>query len=137
MKWMVLPYRRYFDFGGKSRRKEYWLFLLFMYVALIGMVILSGAFSAPLPTEGAAPANSAGSPLEGVAGALVGLLFLGSIIPFLAVRVRRFHDQNMSGWFIFLGLIPFFGGLHSGVHVHRWHRWAQPLWPRSQGAHRR
>jgi hypothetical protein len=24
--WMLLPYRRYFEFSGRSRRKEYWMF---------------------------------------------------------------------------------------------------------------
>jgi len=28
-----------------------------------------------------------------------------------AVTVRRFHDQNRSGWFFLLNLIPYVGGL--------------------------
>lgn len=32
-------------------------------------------------------------------------------IPGLAVQVRRFHDQDKSGWFILLGFIPYIGGL--------------------------
>ena len=34
MEWMILPYKRYFDFSGRSRRKEYWLFTL-LYVLVI------------------------------------------------------------------------------------------------------
>jgi uncharacterized membrane protein YhaH (DUF805 family) len=110
MKWMVLPFRRYFDFAGRSRRKEYWLFLLFVYGTFFGMAILGSAFSAP-PSGGTPPADSAGSPFEAAAGALIGLLFLASIIPSFAVQVRRFHDQDKSGWFILLGLIPLVGGI--------------------------
>lgn len=29
MEWMLMPYRRYADFSGRSRRKEYWMFILF------------------------------------------------------------------------------------------------------------
>ena len=32
MEWMLLPYRRYFDFSGRSRRKEYWMFFLFVFI---------------------------------------------------------------------------------------------------------
>ena len=24
MEWMILPYRRYFEFSGRAQRKEYW-----------------------------------------------------------------------------------------------------------------
>ncbi len=29
MEWMLLPIKRYADFSGRSRRKEYWMFVLF------------------------------------------------------------------------------------------------------------
>jgi uncharacterized membrane protein YhaH (DUF805 family) len=29
LSWMILPYRRYAEFGGRSRRREYWSFVLF------------------------------------------------------------------------------------------------------------
>jgi uncharacterized membrane protein YhaH (DUF805 family) len=37
MEWMLLPYRRYAEFTGRSRRKEFWLFHLFLF--LVGVVI--------------------------------------------------------------------------------------------------
>jgi uncharacterized membrane protein YhaH (DUF805 family) len=33
------------------------------------------------------------------------------IIPSIAVQVRRFHDQDKSGWFVLLSLIPFLGAI--------------------------
>ena len=41
MNWMLMPLRRYADFSGRSRRKEYWMFVLFQ--ALVG--IAAGAIS--------------------------------------------------------------------------------------------
>jgi uncharacterized membrane protein YhaH (DUF805 family) len=42
---------------------------------------------------------------------LVGIILLAFLIPSIAVQVRRFHDQDKSGWFILLGLIPYIGGI--------------------------
>jgi uncharacterized membrane protein YhaH (DUF805 family) len=36
---------------------------------------------------------------------------VGVIVPSLAVQVRRFHDQDKSGWFLLLNFIPYVGGL--------------------------
>lgn len=36
---------------------------------------------------------------------------LGTIIPSLAIGVRRIRDAGFSGWMYLLILIPFFGGL--------------------------
>lgn len=56
-----------------------------------------------------------GEAAAGILGGLSGLLLivfaLAVFIPSLAVQVRRFHDQDKSGWFVLLGLIPFVGGL--------------------------
>ena len=50
--------------------------------------------------------------LLGGTGLLVfGLLYLAIIIPSIAVQVRRFHDQDKSGWMVLLGLIPYVGGI--------------------------
>ena len=32
-----------------------------------------------------------------------------AILPYIAVQVRRFHDQGKSGWFAALNLIPYLG----------------------------
>jgi uncharacterized membrane protein YhaH (DUF805 family) len=36
---------------------------------------------------------------------------VGLIVSGLAVEVRRFHDQDRSGWLMLLGLIPYVGFL--------------------------
>jgi uncharacterized membrane protein YhaH (DUF805 family) len=40
---------------------------------------------------------------------LATLFWLATIIPDLAVTVRRLHDTDSSGWWILLGLIPLIG----------------------------
>jgi len=39
------------------------------------------------------------------------IVFLGLIIPNLAVTVRRLHDLGYSGWFILLVFIPCLGSI--------------------------
>ncbi len=41
--------------------------------------------------------------------ALFCLYLFGSIIPNLAVSVRRLHDQGSSGWNLLWGVVPVFG----------------------------
>lgn len=45
----------------------------------------------------------------GVYGPLTSLVILAAIVPSIAVGVRRLHDQDKSGWFMLLGLIPLVG----------------------------
>jgi uncharacterized membrane protein YhaH (DUF805 family) len=93
MEWMLMPLKRYADFSGRSRRKEYWMFQLFSILCILGALLLGGILSIVSNTLG---------------GLVIGLGYLGVVfgffIPALAVAVRRMHDQDKSGWFI---LIPF------------------------------
>ena len=107
MEWMLMPYRRYADFSGRSRRKEYWMFVLLFAIvyAVAFALLLSGGFSM----------DSAGQSEPGamfyLGAGILGVFVLGSLIPSIAVQVRRFHDQDKSGWFVLLNLIPYIGGL--------------------------
>lgn len=93
MEWMLMPLKRYADFSGRSRRKEYWMFYLMIILVYIVLALIGSALG------------------EQVTAILIGIFALGIIIPAIAVQVRRFHDQDKSGWFVLLGLIPFVGGL--------------------------
>lgn len=108
LEWMLMPYRRYADFSGRSRRKEYWMFALF---SVIVSIVLLGLMFAGI--DGIDSAT--GEPKLGALAYLgIGLLViwgLGSVVPSIAVQVRRFHDQDKSGWFMLLGFIPYIGGL--------------------------
>jgi uncharacterized membrane protein YhaH (DUF805 family) len=104
MEWMVLPYRRYFDFEGRSTRREYWLFQLFFFLVLFGPATLAAAMGLISETG----SDRAGSTIfEVLFGLLLIVFFLGSLIPLWAVTVRRLHDQDRSGAFALLQIIPF------------------------------
>ncbi len=98
MDWMLMPLRRYADFSGRSQRQEYWMFVLGVILAAIVLAIIEGIVGI-------------GGSVGGVYGPLTLLLVLAIFIPALAVQVRRFHDQDKSGWFVLLNFIPFVGGL--------------------------
>jgi uncharacterized membrane protein YhaH (DUF805 family) len=106
-----MPYRRYADFSGRSGRQEYWMFVLFTILVYLGLAVLG--LIAVLSMGGSGDFASNGSPPVAaiLVIALAVIFVLGSIIPSIAVQVRRFHDQDKSGWFVLLSLIPYAGGL--------------------------
>lgn len=84
MEYYLMAFKKYAEFNGRARRKEYWMFTLF---------------------------NAIFSFAIGVVGGLISFEFLGSIyslvvlIPSIALGVRRMHDVGKSGWFL---LIPIY-----------------------------
>jgi uncharacterized membrane protein YhaH (DUF805 family) len=97
--WMVTPLRKYVDFGGRARRKEYWWYALF--TGLLAMVTLAG----DMMIIGVDTVALYGS------GPLTGLLGLALFLPSLGVTIRRLHDHDRSGWWILLALLPIVGAL--------------------------
>ena len=107
MHWMFMPFRRFADFQGRSRRMEYWMFTLFNFVVMMALLFAGGMFGAILGGGDEHAAEASG----GVMAVLMVVYLLIVFIPSLAVQVRRFHDQDKSGWMVLLGLIPGVGGL--------------------------
>lgn len=120
MEWMILPFKRYADFQGRSRRMEYWMFQLFNIIVLL---VLGGPAFFALSALDPASMGPNDDPFAafGVLGmisfGLIGLYTLIVFIPALAVTVRRFHDRGLSGWIylalVVAGLIPFIGFIAS------------------------
>ena len=116
---MFAPLRRYFDFSGRSRRLEYWLWIIFVFVGIIVAMVLDATLglggtmtSSSEVGDGTASASfnvSGGGPITLVFALLV-------LIPGLALVIRRFHDQNKSGWWILVPIVnPFFLMFASGT----------------------
>ena len=94
MGWYIEALKKYAVFGGRSRRKEYWYFVLF---SLIVSLVLS-AVDALLGTFGSSNV-----------GLLGGIYGLAVLIPSIAVSVRRLHDIDRTGWWVLIGLVPVIG----------------------------
>ena len=97
MSWYLEALKKYAVFSGRSRRMEYWYFVLFNII----VSIVLGTIDALLGTLGSG---------MGV-GLLSGIYGLAILIPSLAVTVRRLHDIDRSGWWIFINLIPLIGAI--------------------------
>jgi uncharacterized membrane protein YhaH (DUF805 family) len=98
MEWALLPLRKYADFTGRSRRKEFWSFMLLIIVVSIaaGMIdVLLG-----LSTM-----------IGGVYGPVTFIAALVFVIPQFSAGIRRLHDTDRSGWWMLLGLVPILGSL--------------------------
>jgi len=104
MEWMLMPYRRYADFSGRSRRKEYWMFVLFQFLVMAVLAILAVA-------AGVLTTDHEPGPLFYLVTAIFAIFLLGTLVPSISVVVRRFHDQDKSGWMYLIAFIPYIGGL--------------------------
>lgn len=93
----------YFKFNGRARRQEYWGYILFSILALILAFVVDTILT--LSIFGVDDTEGYFLPL------FTALWILYTIIPGIAVTVRRFHDQDLSGWMYLLNLIPYVGGL--------------------------
>ena len=95
MHWYLEVLKKYAQFDGRSRRKEYWMFVLFNFIIALVLGIIDGVLGLRIG--------------EGGNGILSTIYSLAVFIPSLAVTVRRLHDTNRTGWWILIGLIPIIG----------------------------
>ncbi len=78
-----LCFGKYAQFDGRAARPEYWWFVLFLVVVGAATKVL-----------GDAP---------------YGVFALATLLPSIAVGVRRLHDTGRSGYYLLLCLIPIVG----------------------------
>jgi uncharacterized membrane protein YhaH (DUF805 family) len=97
MNWYLAAWRKFAVFTGRSRRKEYWFFALFNFIALVLLASVDYA-TGTLDEE------------MGV-GLLSGIYTLAAIIPSIGVSIRRLHDIGRTGWWILIGFVPLIGSI--------------------------
>ncbi|MBI3898531.1 MAG: DUF805 domain-containing protein [Gammaproteobacteria bacterium] len=91
MNWYLEVLKKYAEFGGRARRTEYWMFVLFNLIISIVIMVLEA--------------------LIGISS-VIGILYaLAVLIPGIAVSVRRLHDTHRSGWWLLIGLVPLIGAI--------------------------
>lgn len=93
MKWYILALKKYATFTGRSRRKEFWMFVLFYIIFKVVAQVLDGLLGLSWGSMGGGVLNS--------------IYSLAMIVPSLAVSVRRFHDTGRSGWWCVWFLLAF------------------------------
>lgn len=91
MKEYIDVLKKWKDFDGRARRREYWMFVLFMAIFAIVAGIIDG--------------------ILGTVCVFVGLYYLAMLLPMIAVSVRRMHDIGKSGWWLFITFVPVIGSL--------------------------
>lgn len=97
MNWYLMALKRYAEFSGRSRRKEYWFFVLFYLIIYLGLAFIDGA------------AGTYDAQVQ--IGLLSGIFALAMLIPGIAVTVRRLHDTGRSGWWILISFVPLIGAI--------------------------
>ncbi|MCT2563679.1 DUF805 domain-containing protein [Chryseobacterium herbae] len=96
MKWYLKVLKQYADFTGRARRTEYWMYVLFNMIFAIVAAVLDNLLGLKFNQE--------------IPYGFIYLIYgLATFIPGLAVMVRRLHDVDKSGWWVFISLIPLVG----------------------------
>jgi uncharacterized membrane protein YhaH (DUF805 family) len=92
--WAKRPiFEKYADFSGRAPRAEYWWYVLAIIIAYVVLAIVESL-------------TGLKGMVFGVYGPLTALLWLATIVPGLAVGVRRLHDTNRSAWWLLL-MVPY------------------------------
>lgn len=113
------------NFSGRARRAEYWWFFLFLFLVGIGVQVAWGlslvrdpAFAAamqdPIAMQAWLKQNDGFLMTTGIS--TIAYILLGWL-PQLSVTVRRLHDTNRSGWFIFMPTLVAIGAVVAVVFV--------------------
>jgi len=105
MEWYLKVLKNYSDFKSRSRRKEYWMYVLFNFIALIICALIDRILGTTFKMDVGFGETSMGY------GYVYTLYALITLVPSLAVVVRRLHDVGKSGWFILVALIPLAGAI--------------------------
>ena len=80
--------KKYFNFKDRASRSEYWYFQLLLFPIFIW---------SQFPSD------------DNQILVIQLVLTFGLIIPGISSGVRRFHDEDKSGWFILISIIPIIG----------------------------
>lgn len=92
--------KNYNNFSGRASRKEF-----FIYHLILWSCFFLGYFL----THSVAIRVFHSYVISRFSSLVFAFLLLGSILPTLAVTVRRIHDIGRNGWWILLTIIPYLG----------------------------
>jgi len=84
MDYFIGALKKYADFNGRARRKEYWMFVLIYMVINVILAVLG----------------------MDIIAMIVGLALL---VPSISIGTRRLHDTGRSGWWQLIYFVPLIG----------------------------
>ena len=90
-------FQNYANFNGRTSRRDFWLALLGWYILVLVVAFACGFIGGLIGNN--APVF------------LVVLLVIASVLPVLAVQVRRLHDINKSGLWYLISFVPCIGAI--------------------------
>lgn len=94
--WALMPLRSYAKFSGRAPRPEFWWFhLLTIILWVVAISIDQFLPDAWLVDKGIGP--------------FVLITIAATLVPWLAVLVRRLHDSGLSGWYALAMFLPYIG----------------------------
>jgi len=100
MQWFIYCLKNYAKFDGRASRPEYWFFALFSTLTFFVLQLLSSVLGVQFFLYDIMPVYPIASAWQ-----------IGTLIPGVAVGIRRLHDINRSGFWMLFFLLPFIGWL--------------------------
>lgn len=92
------------SFDGRVGRATFWYYVLALIVLFVVLTFVFGIHMVNINPDGTPAPMGAG-------GAILGLVFLVTLWPTLAIYAKRWHDVDKSAWWILIGLVPAIGGI--------------------------
>lgn len=97
-------WKNYANFNGRSRRADYWWAMLCQMIIMMILGMVGGGQLTAAMITGQTPSA------VGIILILVYVIFsLASLVPGIAIVVRRLHDIGKSGWWYFIAFVPMVG----------------------------
>ena len=93
----------YVNFNGRARRKEFWMFQLFVII----ITVICTIFDNILGTFFTIDAGPAGFVIVCLTDGYISYVVFFIFCHLCSLLVRRLHDVGKSGWWYFIGFIPF------------------------------
>ncbi len=112
MKWFFRGLKKYGIFQGRASRKEFWMFML-VYIIIYIMFMLSMMITGVEQQQNDKTymmETTKLSTFHSLLTTLYPIFVFGTLLPALAIIVRRLHDTGRSGWWFFISFIAFVGG---------------------------
>lgn len=90
MNWYIGVLKNYVGFSGRARRQEFWMFILINSIVSAVLNVIQTMMGMEIPWISV-------------------IYIIVTLLPNLAVSVRRLHDTNRSGFWVLLNFLPVIG----------------------------